>query len=684
MTRIRRRCGVRLLAAAILLAAAAVGAQRLGLDAPTETLAPAASPSGAATAASAHAFGGDPVVVLVRGPWRVATATSNIVVLATLEGRLMHVPGVKLVEGPGGLVDTAANAALDVALGRVRAAGRAAGDAARAAALRAGRSAADADTAARAAEVDSFRRETVVLLQTFPQIRETGLPGLDNPRFVDAVLFRADGSVTPLVRQLFPRPGATLVVVRLADGAGLATVRRVRETVSEMLGRYPLTGVSAVVSGAPVVEEGLTRAAATDLRAVLPAAGVAMLAILLLLLDGVGAARGTRHRLRLATAGLAALGVRRRAAVVAVAGLVGVTGLALTPLERTTTDIRDLASAGLPALRDLGTLERATGAGGEIDVLVDAPDVATPAVVAWMLGAEARLRRLLPAGAPPPVSLADLLVAVNRGTPPDVRATNQILQTVPAYLLQPLVTPDAAHASMTLGIPLQDLRRQERLVGRMRAALRPPPGVTARLAGAAVLAADGESGLAVSGLLVDLLALAAVALVLLAVTRSGRRVVVALVPVVLTTGWTTLAVVALRIQVTPITAVLGALVVALATEFSVIWSTRFREARREGLGAEEAAAVTAARTGSAIAVSGLTLCAGFLALAAGSSPLLRSFGLVAGCGVVAAVAAVLLLCPPLCARLIHVEPATAPASEPQAHPPAAWSPLASPATDSDG
>src|SRR5205085_299501 len=59
------------------------------------------------------------------------------------------------------------------------------------------------------------------------------------------------------------------------------------------------------------------------------------------------------------------------------------------------------------------------------------------------------------------------------------------------------------------------------------------------------------------------------------------------------------------------------------------------------------------------------------------------FGLVAGCGVVAAVAAVLLLCPPLCARLIHVEPAPSPA--PVAEPPAAgWSPLSTPATDSDG
>jgi uncharacterized protein len=801
MSRIRRVCCVSLVAAALLLGAAAMGAQRLGLDARTQTLAPAASPSAGATTDAARAFGGDPVVILVRGPWKVATATQNLVVLATLEAQLLRVPGVRLVEGPGGLVYTAANAALDVALGQVRAAARAAGDAARAAALRAGRSAADADAAAQAAEVAEFRRQTVALLQTFPQIRETGVPSIDNPRFVNAFLFRPDGSVKPLYRQLFPRPGATLVVARLADGAGLTTVRRMRETVARVLARSPLQGVSAVVSGAPVVEEGLTRASATDLRAVLPVAGAAMLAVLLLLLPGrvavlplvvgvagtvgtlgaldllrrpttlaaiaavpillglitdyvvqlaagghggeagpltttvlrsrlaalalaaaatvagalallaspipvvgslgtviaigvgcgiaalvlvaapvlllagVDAARGARPALQRVTARIGAVGVRRQGrAVLAAAVVAGVAGLALTPLEPATTDLRDFASPGLPAMRDLDALERATGAAGEVDVLVEAPMVAEPSVIAWMIGAERRLQRLLPAGAPPPVSLADLLVAVNRGVPPDARVTDQVLQTVPAYMLQPLVTPDATRASITLGIPAQDLDQQERLLTRMRAALQPPRGVTARLAGATVLAADGESLLTATSLLVDLLALAAVAAVLLLLTRSPRRAVVALVPMVLATGWTSLAVVALRIQLTPISAVLGALVVALATEFSVVWSARFREACRDGRPPAEAAALTAARTGSAIAVSGLTLGAGFLALAAGSSPLLRGFGAVAGLGVLAAVAAVLLLCPPLCLRLLPAEPAPVPPGAP----PVATSPPAVP------
>jgi hypothetical protein len=48
------------------------------------------------------------------------------------------------------------------------------------------------------------------------------------------------------------------------------------------------------------------------------------------------------------------------------------------------------------------------------------------------------------------------------------------------------------------------------------------------------------------------------------------------------------------------------------------------------------------------------------------------------------VAATLLLCPPLCARLIHVEPAPAPSPEAEPQAPAGWSPLSTPATDSDG
>ncbi len=81
----------------------------------------------------------------------------------------------------------------------------------------------------------------------------------------------------------------------------------------------------------------------------------------------------------------------------------------------------------------------------------------------------------------------------------------------------------------------------------------------------------------------------------------------------------------------PLTVVLGALVIALATEFGVVLLRRFDEEMARGVHPDDAAAAALAATGRAIRVSALTLGAGFavLALSAllpGGLPLLGAFG----------------------------------------------------------
>ena len=87
----------------------------------------------------------------------------------------------------------------------------------------------------------------------------------------------------------------------------------------------------------------------------------------------------------------------------------------------------------------------------------------------------------------------------------------------------------------------------------MRAALDPPRGVSARLAGLPVLA-SGRGGLASSvpdRLLMLVIGLVVVGLVLLAALRRWRRALIPLVPIVLATGWSALLVYALRIPAEP-------------------------------------------------------------------------------------------------------------------------------------
>ena len=126
-----------------------------------------------------------------------------------------------------------------------------------------------------------------------------------------------------------------------------------------------------------------------------------------------------------------------------------------------------------------------------------------------------------------------------------------------------------------------------------------------------------------------LVGLAAVALVLLLAFRGDRRrALVPLVPIVLATGWSALILFAVRVPLNPMSVTLGALVIAISTEFSVLLSERHRQERLAGYDTIEALRRSYRRTGAAVAASGVTAIAGFGVLVLSDITMLRDFGLV--------------------------------------------------------
>jgi len=117
--------------------------------------------------------------------------------------------------------------------------------------------------------------------------------------------------------------------------------------------------------------------------------------------------------------------------------------------------------------------------------------------------------------------------------------------------------------------------------------------------------------------------------VLLAAFRGDwRRVLVPLTPIVLATGWSALILFAVRVPLNPMSVTLGALVIAISTEFSVLLSERHRQEVLAGHDTIEALRRTYRRTGAAVAASGVTAIAGFGVLALSDIRMLRDFGLV--------------------------------------------------------
>jgi predicted RND superfamily exporter protein len=126
-----------------------------------------------------------------------------------------------------------------------------------------------------------------------------------------------------------------------------------------------------------------------------------------------------------------------------------------------------------------------------------------------------------------------------------------------------------------------------------------------------------------------LASLAVVALVLLLAFRGDlRRALVPLVPIALASGWSALILFAVRVPLNPMSVTLGALVIAVSTEFSVLLAERHRQERLAGHDTIEALRRSYRRTGAAVAASGVTAIAGFGVLALSDIRMLRDFGVV--------------------------------------------------------
>ena len=117
-------------------------------------------------------------------------------------------------------------------------------------------------------------------------------------------------------------------------------------------------------------------------------------------------------------------------------------------------------------------------------------------------------------------------------------------------------------------------------------------------------------------------------MLLVAFRGDRRRALVPLVPIVLATGWSALILFAVRVPLNPMSVTLGALVIAISTEFSVLLSERHRQERLAGYDTIEALRRSYRRTGAAVAASGATAIAGFGVLVLSDITMLRDFGLV--------------------------------------------------------
>jgi hypothetical protein len=356
----------------------------------------------------------------------------------------------------------------------------------------------------------------------------------------------------------------------------------------------------------------------------------------------------------------AATGLRPRWAF-AIAGMglvIGAAGLMVegsTPIQ---TDPEAWVGSDSESVKELVALREGTGFSSELGFSIEADDVTSTEVVAWIDTYARRQMDAHPEALVRPDSLASIVSSVTGATPvgEDVEA---LLAVAPADVVTTFVSPDHRETNLIFPIANLSLQAREQLLDDMVADLDPPAGVSATPSGLAVIGIELVNALEANRQVLTLTALGLVALWLLVVYRRPVLVLLPLIPVITAVGASGLAIDLLGLELTPLTTVSGPLAIAITTEFSVLLLARFLEERRAGAEPAQAVERAVTRIGRAFLASGLTLLGGFAVLAFSPMPLLLDFGVVVAMDVALALISVLVVLPPLLRTAARWLPAAA-------------------------
>ena len=255
----------------------------------------------------------------------------------------------------------------------------------------------------------------------------------------------------------------------------------------------------------------------------------------------LGSIRAPRRLKSLARASLDTA-LRRPGRVLGIALVIAVVGWAAGSQVSVESDISRLASPGGQQTKDAKALERETRSSGDVNVVVTANDLTSPAVIAWMNDYQKRVlsrhgysdkRSCRFADLCPGLSLTNLLGTASGQRPAQIRAA---FAGLPRYFSRSVISRDRRTAAMSFGIRAMSADRQKDVVRDMRAELNPPAGVRAELAGISVMAADSSSDLSSSRLVLTLVALAMMFLALLTILRRASTSLATLITLTMAVG----------------------------------------------------------------------------------------------------------------------------------------------------
>jgi uncharacterized protein len=223
-------------------------------------------------------FGSDPDTVILTGHLQDIFSTNNLLQLNNFEQDFPSTHDCSIIS-PVTILNQAINQATQTQQNLQAQIAQAQQEAAQAARQQA----AAAGLSAKAQEKAAEQAKAQVLQQfqsAIDQMAQMGEPSLDNPKFVAAVLYNADGSINSSLASLIPDQEHALVIVTSAGNISASDSLKISHDIVNYFDANSLQDVSATVAGFALVTEEISGSMKSNLLVLLGLAVLVMVVVL--------------------------------------------------------------------------------------------------------------------------------------------------------------------------------------------------------------------------------------------------------------------------------------------------------------------------------------------------------------------------------------------------------------------
>jgi len=347
---------------------------------------------------------------------------------------------------------------------------------------------------------------------------------------------------------------------------------------------------------------------------------------------------------------LAAWVVRNPVVIIPVGLALAVVGFIYNFQVETETEWTNLLSQDIAVVKSYRTLLEEAGGAKTYSMFIEADDVSDPEILRWMVQFEdfVSSQQVAKASAS---NIADLVLRANDGEMPATTAeTKQWLDKIPIPLKTNFISDDYKFANIAISIEEQDMIKQREFKMLLEDYANDNPiGSNISVTGAGVINMELFDALSSGRTTITLFGIGIVFLGLFLLFRfSLTKAILTWLPLVLVIGWVAGVMYLAGIKYNPLTVCLGAMIMGMGVEYTILYMMRYYEERAKGEVPATAMTTAMTKVGRAITASGVTTIGGFSALlAAGGFILVRDFGFVTMLAVFFGLVSALVVHPPM-------------------------------------